>query len=224
MVRSVVYNTLERKAVAGGNLMPKKDYYEVLGVSRDASEEGVRKAFRKKAMDYHPDRNKNPDAEEKFKEVNEAYQVLIDTEKRSRYDRFGPAGVDAGNGGGSSRDFEGFDVFGGFGDIFDSFFGDLGGRAQQRTAQRGADIQYEVTIPFEEAVFGTEHEVGVNRVERCHECRGSGSKPGTSPGRLYDLPRSRSGASCSAECLRPVYPDNSLPHLQRQRLNYSYTM
>ena len=161
--------------------MPKRDYYEVLGVSRDASEEGVRKAFRKKAMDYHPDRNKNPDAEEKFKEVNEAYQVLIDTEKRSRYDRFGPAGVDAGNGGGSSRDFEGFDVFGGFGDIFDSFFGDLGGRAQQRTAQRGADIQYEVTIPFEEAVFGTEREVGVNRVERCHECRGSGSKPGTSP-------------------------------------------
>ena len=161
--------------------MAKMDYYEVLGVSRDVSEEGVRKAFRKKAMDYHPDRNKNPDAEEKFKEVNEAYQVLIDTEKRSRYDRFGPAGVDAGNGGGFSRDFEGFDVFGGFGDIFDSFFGDFGGRTQQRTAQRGADIQYGVTIPFEEAAFGTEQEVGVTRVEKCHECRGSASKPGTSP-------------------------------------------
>ena len=158
--------------------MAKRDYYEVLGVSRGSSEEDVRKAFRKKAMDLHPDRNKNPDAEQKFKEVNEAYQVLIDSEKRSKYDRFGHAGVSAGSS--SARDFEGHDIFGGFGDIFDSFFGDLGGRGQ-RTAQRGSHVQVSVTVPFEDAVFGTERRVEVNRVERCHECTGSGSQPGTSP-------------------------------------------
>ena len=160
--------------------MAKRDYYEALGVPKGASEEEVRKAFRKKAMEYHPDRNKNPDAEEKFKEVNEAYQVLIDPQKRTQYDRFGHAGVGARSGG-FTRDFEGYDVFGGFGDIFDSFFGDLAGRGQQRTAQRGADIQYGVTIPFEEAVFGTEREVEVSRTERCHKCHGSGAEPGTRP-------------------------------------------
>ena len=161
--------------------MPKRDYYELLGISRTASEEDVRKAFRKKAMEYHPDRNKNPDAEEKFKEVNEAYQVLIDPQKREQYNRFGHAGVAANTGGGFAKDFEGFDIFGGFGDIFDSFFGDMGGRGQQRTAQRGGSVHYGVTIPFEEAVFGTEREVEVSRVERCHLCHGSGSKPGSSP-------------------------------------------
>ena len=161
--------------------MAKRDYYDVLGVPRGASEEDVRKAFRKKAMEYHPDRNKNPDAEEKFKEVNEAYQVLIDSQKRSQYDRFGHAGVSAGSGGGFTRDFAGADVFGGFGDIFDSFFGDFMGRGQQRTAQRGGDIPYRMTIPFEEAVFGTEREVEVTRIERCHRCNGSGNEPGTSP-------------------------------------------
>ena len=160
--------------------MAKRDYYEALGVSRGASEEEVRKAFRKKALEYHPDRNKNPDAEEKFKEVNEAYQVLIDPQKRVRYDRLGHAGVDVGSGR-STRDFEGFDIFGGFGDIFDSFFGDFAGRRQQQTAQRGGDIPYEVPIPLEEAVFGTEREVEVTRIERCHICHGSGAKPGTSP-------------------------------------------
>ena len=160
--------------------MAKRDYYEVLGVSRGTSEEDIRKAFRKKAMEYHPDRNRNPDAEEKFKEVNEAYQVLIDTQKRSQYDRFGHAGMSTGNGGGFTRDFDGSEVFGGFGDIFDSFFGDFTGRGSQRTAaQRGGDIQYSVAIPFEDAAFGTEREVEVTRVERCHVCHGSGSKPGT---------------------------------------------
>ena len=136
-------------------------------------------AFRKKALDYHPDRNKNPDAEAKFKEVNEAYQILIDSQKRSQYDRFGHAGVGAGTGG-FARDFEGFDIFGGFGDIFDSFFGDVTGRGQQRTAHRGGDIQRGVTVPFEEAVFGSEREVEVSRIERCYQCRGSGNEPGTS--------------------------------------------
>ena len=161
--------------------MAKRDYYEVLGVSRNASDETVRKAFRKKAMEHHPDRNKNPDAEEKFKEVNEAYQVLIDTQKRAQYDRFGHAGVAAGSGGGRARDFEGADIFGGFGDIFDSFFGDFTGRSQQRAAHRGGDIQYAVILPFEEAVFGTEREVEVTRVERCRRCNGSAAEPGTSP-------------------------------------------
>ena len=157
--------------------MAKRDYYDVLGLSRGASEEEIKKAFRKRAMEYHPDRNKNPDAEERFKEINEAYQILVDPQKRVQYDRFGHAGVTAGRTG-SGRDFEGF---GGFGDIFDSFFGDFTGRSQQRRAQRGSDIQYAVTVPFEEAVFGTEREVEVTRTERCHQCRGSGSKPGTSP-------------------------------------------
>ena len=158
--------------------MAKKDYYEVLGVSKGASEEAVRKAFRKKAMEFHPDRNKTPQAEAKFKEVNEAYQVLIDPQKRAQYDRFGHAGVGAG---GFGKDFDGFDVFGGFGDIFESFFGDMGGRGQHRGAQRGADVQYGVRLSFEEAVFGTDREADLRRVERCHVCNGSGSKLGTSP-------------------------------------------
>ena len=161
--------------------MAKRDYYEVLGVSKGATEENVRKAFRKKAMDYHPDRNKNPDAEGKFKEINEAYQVLIDPQKRARYDRFGHAGVSTSTGGTSARDFEGFDIFGGFGDIFDSFFGDFTGRSQQRTTQRGGDLQYGIGIPLDEAVLGTERDVEVQRVERCQRCHGSGSRPGTSP-------------------------------------------
>ena len=160
--------------------MAKRDYYDVLGVPSSISEEEVRKAFRKKAMEYHPDRNKNPDAEEKFKEVNEAYQVLIDPQKRAQYDRFGHAGVSAGNGG-FSRDFEGFDIFGGFGDIFDSFFGDFTGRTRQRAPQRGGDIGQAVVLSFDEAVFGADHEVEVSRTERCQRCRGSGSEPGTSP-------------------------------------------
>ena len=155
--------------------MAQTDYYEVLGVSRQDSEEEIRRAFRKKAMEYHPDRNKEPDAEEKFKEINEAYQVLSDSTKRAQYDRFGHAGV---NGGGFDRPFDGFDVFGGFGDIFDSFFGDAGGR-RSRAPQRGSDLQQRVSLAFEEAAFGIEQEVDVSRVEICHECSGAGNEPGT---------------------------------------------
>jgi molecular chaperone DnaJ len=156
--------------------MAKADYYETLGVSRGDSEEVIRKAFRKKAMQYHPDRNKSPDAEEKFKEINEAYQVLIDPKKRAQYDRFGYAGV-SGNGG-FDRPFDGFDVFGGFGDIFDSFFGDFTGRRAQQP-QRGDDVQQRVTLTFEEAVFGAEKEVEVSRIEHCQRCSGAGNEPGT---------------------------------------------
>lgn len=156
--------------------MANRDYYEVLGISKSDTDEDIRRAFRKKAMEYHPDRNKNADAEAKFKEINEAYQVLSDTNKRAQYDRFGAAGV--GSNGGFDRPFEGFDVFGGFGDIFDSFFGDSTGR-RTREAQRGSDIQQRVVLGFEEAVFGAEREVEINRLEKCQRCSGQGNEPGT---------------------------------------------
>jgi molecular chaperone DnaJ len=156
--------------------MPDQDYYSVLGVARNVNDEEIRKAFRKKAMEFHPDRNKSPDAEEKFKGINEAYQVLSDTKKRAQYDRFGKTGVGANSGG--DRPFDGFDGFGGFGDIFDSFFGDASGRARQ--AQRGGDLQQRVVLAFEEAVFGVEKEIEINRLERCDRCSGAGNEPGTS--------------------------------------------
>ena len=156
--------------------MANRDYYEVLGVSRSNTEEEIRKAFRKKALEYHPDRNKSPDAEAKFKEINEAYQVLSDSTKRAQYNQFGHAGVRSN--GGFDRPFDGFDVFGGFGDIFDSFFGDASGR-RTREVQRGADIQERVVLSFEESVFGAERQVVVNRLERCQHCSGDGNEPGT---------------------------------------------
>jgi molecular chaperone DnaJ len=156
--------------------MANRDYYEVLGVSRSNTEEDIRKAFRKKALEYHPDRNKSPDAESKFKEINEAYQVLSDPNKRAQYNQFGHAGV--GSNGGFDRPFEGFDVFGGFGDIFDSFFGDMSGR-RTHEAQRGADLQEKVVLSFEESVFGAEREVEINRLERCQRCSGAGNEPDT---------------------------------------------
>jgi molecular chaperone DnaJ len=157
--------------------MAKRDYYQVLGIARNDTEEEVRKAFRKKALEYHPDRNKRPDAEEKFKEINEAYQVLSDSKKRAQYDRYGHAA--ASSNGGFDRPFEGVDVFGGFGDIFDSFFGDVSGR-RARQAQQGGDLQHRVVLTFEEAVFGAEREVEVTRLERCQRCSGAGNEPGSS--------------------------------------------
>ena len=127
-------------------------------------------------MEYHPDRNKDPDAEEKFKEINEAYQVLSNSTKRSQYDLHGRAGVSSN--GGFDRPFEGFDVFGGFGDIFDSFFGDVSGR-RTREAQRGRDVQQRVVLSFEESVFGAERQVEVARQEKCQRCSGEGNEPGT---------------------------------------------
>ena len=156
----------------------KRDYYDVLGVPRNAPEDEIRRAYRRKAMDYHPDRNKRPEAEQQFKEVNEAYHVLADAEKRTQYDRFGHAGVNGQAGG--ARGFDGYDGFGGFGDIFDSFFGDVSGR-RRRGPQRGRDIEAKVVLPFEEAAFGTEREVEVNRIERCSQCNGSGTAPGSTP-------------------------------------------
>ena len=156
----------------------KRDYYEVLGVPRDAAGEAVKKAFRKLALEFHPDRNKKAGAEEKFKEVNEAYQVISDPKKRADYDRFGHKGV-SGNG---ARGFEGFDNFGGFGDIFVAFFGGgFGTRSRSNASRRGADLEYPLTIEFEEAVFGADKEFQIQRVEHCSRCQGTRSEPGTSP-------------------------------------------
>ena len=149
------------------------DYYETLGVDRAANDEQIRRAFRRKAMEFHPDRNKTPGAEDKFKEINEAYQVLSDQEKRSRYDRFGHAGVN----GGADRPFDGFDPFGGFGDIFDTFFG--GGTRTANQPRAGEDIAHRVNLSFEEAVFGCERDIEIQRVEPCHLCSGAGNEPGT---------------------------------------------
>ncbi len=166
--------------------MAKRDYYEVLGVQKGASEDELKKAFRRKAKEFHPDLNKdNPEAEGKFKEVNEAYEVLSDPEKRSRYDQFGHAGVDPSAGGGAGYGAGGFGGFGGidmediFGSIFGGGFG--GGRARQNRAEKGRTIQQNITITFEEAAFGTEKTIRVIRMENCDECSGSGAKKGTQP-------------------------------------------
>jgi molecular chaperone DnaJ len=152
----------------------KRDYYEVLGVSREATEEEIKKAFRRLAFQYHPDRNRAPDAEAKFKEVNEAYEVLSNSQKRAAYDRFGA--VDGTNG------FDAFSGFGGFGDIFETFFGGAQ-NAARRGPRRGANLRYDLTIDFEEAVFGARKVIEVVRTETCETCSGSGSDPETPPER-----------------------------------------
>lgn len=156
--------------------MSKRDYYEVLGIDKNASADEIKKAFRKKAREYHPDVNKAADAEEKFKEVKEAYDVLSDEQKRAAYDRYGHADPNQGMGGG----FGGGD-FGGFGDIFDMFFGSGGSRRNPNAPQRGNDLQYQMTIEFKEAVFGKELDITIPRTESCDTCRGTGAKPGTRP-------------------------------------------
>ena len=161
----------------------KRDYYEVLGVARGASEEEIKKAYKKMAKKYHPDLNPDdPEAAEKFKEVNEAASVLTDTEKRSRYDQFGHAGVDGNMGGGGFGGFEDLSGFGGLGDIFDSLFGGGGMRRNDpNRPQRGADIETEIDVSFEEAAFGVDKEITVTRWDSCSTCHGSGAAAGTSP-------------------------------------------
>lgn len=156
----------------------KRDYYEVLGVPRNATPEEIKKAFRRLAMQYHPDRNREDGAEARFKEINEAYEVLSDAERRAVYDRYGHAGLD----GGAARGFEGFG-FGGLGDIFDAFFGGTATSARRRGPVRGADVRQTITIDFEEAVFGAEREIEVVTAEICPDCKGLRSAPGTEPER-----------------------------------------
>jgi molecular chaperone DnaJ len=156
----------------------ERDLYQVLGVERGASDAEIKRAFRKLAQQWHPDVNTEPAAQERFKEINEAYQILSDPERRQRYDMFGRAGVEGGPGAG------GFEGFGGFSDIFDAFFG--GGAAGAGSARRGrpqpgADLRYDLRITFEEAVRGTEKEIEFRVLDRCETCAGTGAKPGTDP-------------------------------------------
>ncbi|MCI7018965.1 MAG: molecular chaperone DnaJ [Clostridiales bacterium] len=162
----------------------KRDYYEVLGVSKDASADDIKKAYRKMAMKYHPDRNPgDKEAEEKFKEVGEAYEVLSDADKKARYDQYGFAGVDPNFGagaGGYGGGFGGFDGFSDLGDIFGDFFGG-GGRsrgAQQNAPRRGENVMTRLELTFEEAAFGCEKEVATPRIENCPNCNGTGSADG----------------------------------------------
>jgi molecular chaperone DnaJ len=156
----------------------RRDYYDVLGVPRNATEDQIRSAYRQQALRYHPDRNREAGAAEQFKEVAEAYEVLRDGDKRAMYDRFGHAGTDGPLGG------AGFGGFGGFGfeDIFETFFGAGTTTRNRRTrAQRGADLRHELTLTFEESIFGCEQELEVPRHEACETCTGSGLEPGTEP-------------------------------------------
>ncbi|MFO7171707.1 MAG: molecular chaperone DnaJ [Bacillota bacterium] len=168
--------------------MSKRDYYEVLGVPRNATDEEIKKAFRALARKYHPDVNKDPDAAERFKEINEAYQVLSNPEKRKLYDQFGHAGV-SGHAAGTSGTAEAgpFDFgpfaqgdFGPFSDIFEMFFEGFGGR-RRRGPERGRDLEYDLRITLEEAAFGARKEIRIPRIETCGTCGGSGARPGTQP-------------------------------------------
>lgn len=161
--------------------MTQRDYYEILGVPRSASNDDLKSAFRKLARQYHPDVNKEPDAEERFKELNEAYAILSDENKRAAYDRFGHAGVRGPNG---APDFN--VDFSDFADIFGDLFGFGGFRSASRSRnapRRGADLQYRLDLSFEEAAFGIEKEIEIVRDETCSKCKGSGAEPGTSPTR-----------------------------------------
>ena len=167
--------------------MSKRDYYEVLGVSKTATQDELKKAYRKLARKYHPDLNKdNEEAAEKFKECNEAYSVLSDDQKRAQYDQFGHAAFENGGMGGGGG-FGGAGGFGGFGgsgmeDIFDMFFGGQGGRGGNRAKsgpQRGADLRFDLEISFEEAAFGLEKEINLYRDETCDHCYGEGAEPGS---------------------------------------------
>ncbi|MDR0378341.1 MAG: molecular chaperone DnaJ, partial [Candidatus Accumulibacter sp.] len=171
--------------------MAKRDYYDVLGINRDASGDEIKKVYRKLAMKYHPDRNPdNPKAEERFKEAKEAYEVLSDTQKRAAYDQFGHAGVDpqAGMGGGGFGGFGGggagafADAFGGiFDEIFGGGGGGGGGRGGRSNVYRGADLRYNLEISLEQAAFGTEEKIRIPTMEICESCKGTGARAGTQP-------------------------------------------
>ncbi len=160
--------------------MAKKDYYEILGVNRDASDDEIKKAYRKLAMKFHPDRNPdNPKAEESFKEAKEAYEILSDAQKRGAYDQYGHAGVDPQAGMGGAGGFGGAGFADAFGDIFGDIFGGGGGR--RSNVYRGADLRYNMEISLEDAARGTETKIRIPVMAECETCHGSGARPGTSP-------------------------------------------
>ena len=174
----------------------KKDYYEVLGVTKNSTDDEIKKAYRKLARQYHPDLNRDDPkkAEEKMKEINEAYDVLKDKEKRAQYDQFGFVDPNAGYGRGGTGGFDMNDIFSnmggaegfGFGDIFEQFFGGGARARQKRGPQRGADLKYDLRITFEEAAFGKKMTIKVPRMETCEECGGNGAKKGTKPDECPD--------------------------------------
>lgn len=154
-----------------------RDYYEILGVSRDASDEDIKRSFRKLAQQWHPDVSGDPDADGRFKEINEAYQVLSDPQRRQAYDMFGRAGV----GGTGAEGYGPFGGFQGFGDIFDAFFGGAAGGTRRARPPSGADLRYDLRLTFEEAIGGTEKEITFSALAGCETCSGSGAEPGTQP-------------------------------------------
>ena len=158
--------------------MSNRDYYEILGIGRNASDDEIKAAFRKLARQYHPDVNKEADAEEKFKEINEAYGVLSDSDKRARYDRFGKEGLGGMGGGFHDYTVDFNDIFE---DLFRGFGFSTGGGRSRRSPRRGRDLQMQITLTFEEAVFGIEKEIEFSRDETCSRCNGNGAEPGTSP-------------------------------------------
>ncbi|MDA5504542.1 molecular chaperone DnaJ [Streptococcus thermophilus] len=160
--------------------MNNTEYYDRLGLSKDASQDEIKRAYRKLSKKYHPDINKEPGAEEKYKEILEAYETLSDAQKRAAYDQYGPDGANGFGGQGSFGGFDGGAGFGGFEDIFSSFFGG-GATCNPNAPRQGDDLQYRVNLSFEEAVFGAEKEIHYNREVTCKTCSGSGAKPGTSP-------------------------------------------
>src|SRR4026209_501440 len=152
----------------------ERDFYVVLGVERTATDAEIKPAYRKLAQKWHPDVNTDPAAQEQFKEINEAYQVLSDPDRRSRYDSFGRAGAEGAGGPGA-----GVEACGGFSDIFDAFFGGGAGAASARRGrpQPGADLRYDLRITFEEAVNGTEKEIEFTALQTCETCHGTGAEP-----------------------------------------------
>lgn len=154
-----------------------RDYYEILGLKRDASDEDIKRSFRKLAQQWHPDVNTDPDADGRFKEINEAYQVLSDPQRRQAYDMFGRAGV----GGTGAEGYGPFGGFQGFGDIFDAFFGGAAGGTRRARPPSGADLRYDLHLTFEEAIRGTEKEITFSALATCQTCSGSGAQPGTQP-------------------------------------------
>jgi molecular chaperone DnaJ len=182
----------------------KRDYYEILGLSRNATDQEIKAAYRKLALKYHPDRNPgDKEAEESFKEAAEAYEVLRDSQKRNIYDQYGHEGLQ-GTGFSGFRGFE--DIFSSFGDIFDEFFGFGSGRRSRTASRRGSDLRYDLTISFMDAAFGVEKEIEIEKLESCDKCQATGCAPGTSPedchqcGGTGQLRRSQGFFSVSTTC------------------------
>ena len=187
--RVVMSGSLESNLTGQIRIMAKQDYYELLGVSRDSSDRDIKKAYRRLAMKYHPDRNPgDKEAEDKFKEISEAYEVLSDAQKKAAYDQFGHAGVDGqgGMGGFGGGGFEGnfSDIFG---DVFGDIFGGSGGGRRRSSVQRGADLRYNLDLTLEEAVRGCEKTLQIPTYVSCETCDGSGAKPGNQCQDLFYL-------------------------------------